>query len=356
MTPTRPSFAIPRLPGPARKPDASPSKRFERVDGSPEETSRNSFIRAGKRDNKTESSEAVNKSGRLFPLLSKPSDPPTASNRDLETKLHPNENNALALQDSDSNNGPYTLDSSILDMPLGTLLSSPAGAQLLATLGQSAASFLGNPESSGRPPAEDSRFTDATSQIISPGDNPSQENTPASLGVLPNNNATMTGLEGDAGWMSETIGQPPGVPDHLARPFLDNSSPQAFTSATMLQEGVGLDASALTGQAADFDWSDPAVEALLQAFESQNQPQQSDHVEPNMFTNDDQYDDIFGMIQNAESPAISAATETNPSAATSNAGDLGDTGVSHDVPISPATEALFAGPTRKKRKTDQREA
>jgi hypothetical protein len=182
----------------------------------------------------------------------------------------------------------------------------------------------------------------------------------------------MTGMEGDTSWMSSTIPQAEGLPVHLAQPFLNSAMPNVDINDTQ-DAGLLADASTLS-QEVDFDWSDPAVKALLQAFESQNQPQaqsgDQSTVEPNVFTNDDQYDELFqdpvidfnGMFTNHSNeptpPGVETATPSNPSAANSNAGDVADV-VNMDRPgaavSASVTDELFAGPTRKKRKTDQRE-
>lgn len=291
--------------------------------------------------------------------------------------MQPHSNNAVALQNpvvTQLNNGQYTLDPSILNLPLGTLLSTPAGAQFLATLGQSAASFLGQPGSTPASPrqkhaqtaTETSRFSDATVGSIIQGTVPAGQTSnrrqdDAAGGV----DATMTGMDGDTSWMSNAVPQVEGLPEHLVAPFFDNTLPNNGG------DDVQNTTAAADGQDIDFDWSDPAVKALLQAFEDQNQPQSQTGgqtpIEPNVFTNDDQYDELFqdpiidfdGMFNNNNSneptpPGVESATPTNPSATNSVAGDVGDA-LSMATTQPGSTDELFAGPIRKKRKTDQRE-
>lgn len=363
--------------------DSSPSKRFERLDGSPEEIARMSFetpTKSGSSDTASPITvNSVDPSTRLFPPLQ-------SSNANLgqggdRENLQPHANNTVALHNpavTQLNNGQYTLDPSILNLPLGTLLSTPAGAQFLATLGQSAASFLGQPSpvpTSPRQraaPIQGSRFSDATVGSIIHGGASNAQEVSRNEHAAETTDATMTGMEGDTSWMSSTIPQAEGLPDHLAQPFLNSAMPNVDINATQ-DAGLLADANTLS-QEVDFDWSDPAVKALLQAFESQNQPQaqsgEQSTVEPNVFTNDDQYDELFqdpvidfnGMFTNHSNeptpPGVETATPSNPSAANSNAGDVADV-VNMDRPgaalSASVTDELFAGPTRKKRKTDQRE-
>jgi len=401
-TPTRSTFNIARMPPVGRKADLSPSKRFERLDGSPEQLSRMSFEtppKSGSADVSTPMSvQSVDNTKRLFPPFdthaglrgSEKEDVHLQANTDNAIAIH----NPTASQFSQFSNGQYTLDPTILNLPLGTLLSTPAGAQFLATLGQSAASFLGQtvpaPSSPRRKDAasgssgianSSTRLADeASDQVLGGLDH---HGTPYARANNPSQSAadaSMPGLEGDTSWMSDIVPQAAGLPDHLVQPF---------TSHTTLLNDLGdpdpvvLDETGPVGQDTDFDWSDPAVKALLlQAFDHHNQQQSmlsqqqsiidqqatidQAGIGPNVFTNDDQYDELFnqdatldfdGMFNKSNEmtpPVVETATPTDRSATTSNAGDIPDT---HNVPsIKPSSpDELFAGPTRKKRKTDQRE-
>ena len=383
-TPSRSSYNIGRIPGSHRKADTSPSERFERLDGSPEEMARASFetpTKSGSSDAATPTTvHSVDPSTRLFPPLGGADGNPRQDQE--RAGLQPHSNNTVALHNpvvTQTNNGQYTLDPSILNLPLGTLLSTPAGAQFLATLGQSAASFLGQPGSAPASPrqrhavSEGSRFSDATVGSIINGTVPLGQDTSRDETVPVGTDTSMMGMDGDTSWMSTAVPQAEGLPDHLAPPFLDNN---------VMPNVIGHDAQnpstladgELLGQDVDFDWSDPAVKALLQAFENQNQPSsqpgEPTAVEPNVFTNDDQYEELFqdavidfdGMFNNTSNeptpPGVETATPTNPSATNSIAGDVIDA-ISNDrlgsAPKPSISDELFAGPTRKKRKTDQRE-
>jgi hypothetical protein len=327
--------------------------------------------------------QSVDHTGRLFPPLETASKP-TIRDED-DPNLRSNANNAVTIHNpalSQLNSGQYNLDPNILNLPLGTLLSTPAGAQFLATLGQSAASFLVQPDQNPGSPstkphldgqdAGNDRFTDASVSAV-------QGNAGLNLqpyigaGQLDHGlDTAMPGFDADTSWMSDVVPQAEGLPDHLAQPFADSSMlPVNGINTSSLAEGDAI------GQATDFDWSDPAVKALLlQAFENHNQQQSVDQtgVGPNVFTNDDQYDDLFiqdptidfdGLFNNASNsngatpPVVETATPTDRSTTNSNAGDLTEplsvpTTVSLVKPGTP--DELFAGPTRKKRKTDQRES
>jgi len=387
------------MPPAGRKADVSPSKRFERLDGSPEEMSRMSFEtppKSGSADVSTPMSvQTVDETTRLFPPLNSHAGLRKPEKEDAH--LQANTNNAIAIHNpnaSQFNNGQYTLDPTILNLPLGTLLSTPAGAQFLATLGQSAASFLGQtvpipssprrkesaPGGSGIANAS-TRLADTVSDEVLGGLNHhgasylTTENPSQSAG-----DASMPGHRGDNSWMSDVVPQAAGLPDHLVQPFASHATHPHDLGDT---DPIVANDSVPVGQDTDFDWSDPAVKALLlQAFDHHNQQQSmlsQQHsmidqqppidqagIGPNVFTNDDQYDELFnqdatldfnGMFNNSNEltpPVVEAATPTDRSATTSNAGDMPDH--LNIPPIkSSSPEELFAGPTRKKRKTDQRE-
>jgi hypothetical protein len=342
--------------------------------------------------------QTVNDTTRLFPPLDNHAGLRKPEKEDAH--LQANTNSAIAIhnptasQFSQFSNGQYTLDPTILNLPLGTLLSTPAGAQFLATLGQSAASFLGQtvpvpssprrkdsaPASSGIANGSTRLADTASDQVLGNLDHHGTSYTDTGNLSQSVGDASMPGLDGDTSWMSDVVPQAAGLPDHLAQPFTSHAThPNDLGNPDSILPNETMPG----GQDTDFDWSDPAVKALLlQAFDhhyqqqsmlsqqqsmiDQQPPIDQAGIGPNVFTNDDQYDELFnqdatldfdGMFNKSNEltpPVVETATPTDRSATTSNAGDMPDT---HNIsPIKPSTpDELFAGPTRKKRKTDQRE-
>lgn len=431
-TPIRSSF---RLPTSARKSaniiptvsspssTSSPSHRFERLDGSPGAPSTVQDF-----DAPTPTTISLDSSNQAGGAAAKNKKNASASS------LEPTANNAVALHSSTAlahlNNGQYTLDPSILNLPLGTLLSTPAGAQLLASLGQGAAPFIGpqpavetSATSVGHNTA--SRFTDAGSlqgsnSAITTTDTPSGTHGTSSP-------AWMTAASTPTQPYPHDVTDKPPPPlqnavDFGAQPGAVNV-PGGDASIGSILGNTSIDMTDVSGTGAndlndaDFDWTDPTVKALLQAFEDQqnttdpNQqrtqlsPLPPAHVTtpnmssiepiPNMYTNDDQYDDLFNnqpvnsvdfdemfggsSAHNAVDGGDPTGSGLPPLEPIPGSGASGLVGTQHDAsaasskpdsiqsgtesvdgqlestPSAAPENGLFSGPTRKKRKTDQRE-
>ncbi len=144
MTRTRTAPNVPGFPtlNNNPKPSSPPSDRFIRLDNSPEREQHNSFDSPPSGDQSFSASETANGSEQpLFPSNS------TSDAAGRAPSLIASDYNAISIhipvghtnmnqnQTTAGAQFPFPLDPSILQLPLGTLLNTPAGAQLLANLG-----------------------------------------------------------------------------------------------------------------------------------------------------------------------------------------------------------------------------
>lgn len=308
--------------------------------------------------------------------------------------------------------GSLTLDPSILNLSLGALLTNPAGLQLLASLGQGAVSYQQQQQQhqQGQEGGQGGgRFED---EGVQNGGYRSQNQRNGNMQDHPMDNVVV-GSGSTSGSIGNGITQPyssayahghdqdpsfaglwkdPSPSESLLAnldPNLDTNSAQGLPNLTA---NVNVN-DPMLDTPTDIDWSDPTIRALIESFDqdpeglirgfesgagvgagvgaggpsdqqmayAQDQTNGVDNV--NMYTNDgDTFSDMFDIHGGEGVGAGSDGVGTGPS--TSAAGSVmgdetgmdmgGGSGGEQGKPVA-QEEDIFAGPTRKKRKTDQRE-
>lgn len=392
-TPNRHSFD--RLPPSQRgSQDFSPSsKRFVSLEASPEETANQSF----------DGHMAINDPPGE---VSQPATPPAAT-VDKQT-LEPHTSNALTTYQHpvhhNVNVQSFSLDPALLQLPLGTLLQTPAGAQLLANLSQAAADWVNQNAVAGKSTADafamaaaasprplSPRLTSAIASVATPVGvdrfqpvpSPSEHSakgedasnpTPGSdmLWINDINDLFTNASAVDPAAQMQPVPHPPYVPAPVAPVMTAPVEPVPTMSDPQI------------------NWADPQVEALLHNLVADQHAHAGEQVHPSQPFIDTSFPesnnsapyDTSGLAggMDLEDPvfefdfertfgtpmqpnAISAPnSSTEDSANTTprlgqeeafNAIDIMD--FANNQPL-PNLAELSAGPTRKKRKTDQREA
>lgn len=383
-TPNRRSFD--RLNPSQRSRELSPSKRFVSLEASPEEASNHSF--EGGTGNVDDASI-------------------TAQHATTgESSEHTS--NALTTYNSGHHNvnvQSFSLDPALLQLPLGTLLQTPAGAQLLANLSQAAADWVNQNAVAGKSTADafaaaaaasprplSPRLTSAIASVATPVGtdrfqpvpSPSEQSA-AAPGAEPSPEGS------DMLWINDIndlftnasaadpAAQMQSVPDpsHMPMPAVvsEPTVPPPYTPPAVAMPETQI------------NWTDPQVEALLHDLVAdQNataghgdvaQPYDATFVEPNgnapydnplsgsgidfedpVFEFD--FDNTFGNPMQASAVSVPNSS-TEDSANTTPRLDQDDPSDGLDLagfgnqPLTGLSD-MFAGPTRKKRKTDQRES
>ncbi|KAJ9109682.1 hypothetical protein QFC19_001912 [Naganishia cerealis] len=336
--------------------------------------------------------------------------PSSTPNAGGNGSLQPNSSNALTTYQHpvqhNVNVQSFSLDPNLLSLPLGTLLQTPAGAQLLANLSQAAADWVTQNAAAGKSTADafataaaasprplSPRLTSAIASVAtpvgvdrfqpvpSPSDPPTKSgesaaSTPGSdMMWMKDINTLFTNASAvdSATQAQQTVLQPIPDPTYMPMPMplAAENPPQATAPET---------APAIPQPT--IDWIDQDVEALLHnlaaeqgvalntndgqpyndaAFTDTNAgaPYDTSTLSASDF---DHLDFVFdGAFSNHMQPtAISVPNSTEDSTDTTPTMtyEQNDAGVmkfpddQQDVSVSD----MFTGPTRKKRKTDQREA
>lgn len=389
-TPNRHSFE--RLPGSQRgSQDYTPSKRFVSLEASPEETANQSF----------DGSIAVSPLGEASQSAT-----PTAGTPEAQT-LEANTSNALTTYQhpghlNNVNVQSFSLDPALLQLPLGTLLQTPAGAQLLANLSHAAADWVNQNAVAGKSTADafaaaaaasprplSPRLTSAIASVATPVGvdrfqpvpSPSEQSVKAEDPANPTPGSDMLWINDindlftnasavDPAAQGQSVPNPSYIPPVVPEPV-----PPIDSAATMADSQI--------------NWADPHVEALLNNLVADHSASAGDQhhatqpfVDPAFDSNSSapyntaglsggmdlsdpvfefDFETTFGNPMQAS--AVSApASSTEDSANTTPRLDQGPEAfdainimdfATHQ-PISNPAE-LPGGPTRKKRKTDQRE-
>lgn len=383
-TPNRRS--LDRLSSPRNAGELSPSKRFVSLEASPEEMPNQSFDNTANDDaSRTQVGQAVGGDGQ--------------NTSSALTTYHAGHLQNVNVQS-------FSLDPALLSLPLGTLLQTPAGAQLLANLSQAAADWVNQNAVAGKSTADafaaaaaasprplSPRLTSAIASVATPVGtdrfqpvpSPSEQSaaaggtepSPAGSDMLWINDINDLFTNASA---ADPAAQMQSVPDpsHMPLPPVVPETappPPAFSQPVVAMPETQI------------NWADPEVEALLHdlvggqnttagnAEGSQpfidtayheptgNAPYDNplsgggiDFEDP-VFEFD--FDNTFGNPMQASAVSMPNSS-TEDSANTTPTLDqepdpvegLGLAGSDH--PLTGVSD-MFAGPTRKKRKTDQRE-
>ncbi|KAJ9122551.1 hypothetical protein QFC22_001980 [Naganishia vaughanmartiniae] len=390
-TPNRHSFE--RRSGSQRgSQDFSPSKRFVSLETSPEEMANQSF------DINTPTHDPV----------SDATVPPTVP---INGALQPHASNALTTYQHPSqhtvNLQSFSLDPALLSLPLGTLLQTPAGAQLLANLSQAAADWVTLNAAAGKSTADafataaaasprplSPRLTSAIASVATPagGDRFQQVPSPSDPPTNPGEQPVST-PGSDMLWMNDinalfTNASAVDSAAQAQQPALQPYPEPTYASMTMPPADEKPPPPVATEVPPDMhhppiNWIDQDVEELLNNLAAeQGVPPHSDgspayhhptYVDANagapydtstLSASDfDQLDFVFDdafknhMQPTAVSvPNSSTEDSTNTSPAIGYDQDApGMMEFSTDQQGAVALGDMFAVPPRKKRKTDQRE-
>ena len=385
-TPNRRSFD--RLSSTRNAGELSPSKRFVSLEASPEEMPNQSFDNAASDDaSRTQAGQHVGGDGQ--------------NTSNALTTYHAGHLQNVNVQS-------FSLDPALLSLPLGTLLQTPAGAQLLANLSQAAADWVNQNAVAGKSTADafaaaaaasprplSPRLTSAIASVATPVGtdrfqpvpSPSEQSAPAGATEPSPAGSDMLWINDINDLFTNASGADPAtqmqsMPDPSHMPLPPVVSDPAPPAPAFPQPDVAMPETQI-------NWADPQVEALLhdlvadQSSTTGPNADGSQHFvdttfnEPNgnapydnplsgggidfedpVFEFD--FDNTFGNPMQASAvsmPNSSTEDSTNTTPTLDQEPDFAEGlgGIAgFEQPLTGVSD-MFAGPTRKKRKTDQRE-